>query len=71
MGLGLGGQLTVVCVREPNLPPSAVRVEDVRAIGSWSSLLLFLSLRLSLPLFAGNVMLSAHICSSAVEGGGG
>lgn len=27
-----GGRcLTVMCVREPNLPPSAVRVEDVRA----------------------------------------
>lgn len=28
-----------------------------------------LSLCLSLPLFTGNVMLSAHICLSAVEGG--
>lgn len=30
MGMG-GGWLTVVCVCEPNLPPSAVRVRDVRA----------------------------------------
>lgn len=64
-----GRWLTVVCVREPNLPPSAVRVGDVRATGAPgppSS-----SLCLSLPLFTGNVMLSAHICLSAVEGGWG
>lgn len=58
--------LTVVCMREPNLPPSAVRVEDVRpskAPGHPPPLCL------SLPLFTGNVMLSAHICLSAVEWG--
>lgn len=42
------------------------RVLDVRPTrGFWSSL----SLSLSLPLFPGNVILSAHICLSAVEWG--
>lgn len=56
--------LTVMCVHEPNLPPSAVRAEDVRASEAPGPPSLFLSLSLSLSV------LSAHICLSAVEGGG-
>lgn len=63
-------ELTVECVREPNLPPSAVRVGDVTLqrllVFSFSSF----SLCLSPLLFAANVMLSAHICLSAVGAGG-
>lgn len=51
------------CKYEPRPPPSAVSVLDVRPTRGASS-------SLFLPLFPGNVMLSAHICLSAEERGG-
>ncbi len=66
-----GRWLTVVCMHEPNLPPSAVRVEDVRATEAPGPPSFSPSHSLFPPLFTGNVMLSAHICLSAEEGGWG
>lgn len=64
-----GGRcLTVMCVREPNLPPSAVRVEDVRASEAPGPLSLFLFVPPSLHRLCRVVSPHMLVCNG---GGGG